>query len=272
MKNVLLRGRTARLLGLACLAAVAPFAAADTSYDLTTAGSSAVINGATFGTTDTQPTGSGFIHSFVRISTNDPIVQGFNTDARPLQFDENNSATFTHSILISNLGPVTVSGTEYFEFLLDINQNKSGTDSLLSLNEVKIYAGNAPDLTANTTGSGDFDGFGTNAVLLYDMDAGDNATVELEYNLNSGSGSGDMYLLVPTSLFTSAIVSANPYLYLWSSLGDPNANNDGYEEWAAVTGQFIPPPPPGEGVPLPGIAWAGMALFGGFGVGRRRRA
>src|SRR5215204_3301800 len=63
-----------------------------------TAGGTSTINGAIFTTTDTQSTGTGVIRSFVRISDNSSIVQGYNTDARPLQFDENNSPQFTRSL------------------------------------------------------------------------------------------------------------------------------------------------------------------------------
>src|SRR4051794_24997964 len=75
--------------------------------DLTTAGSSASIGGALFETNQVQPTGSGVIHSFVRLSTNANIEQGYNTDARPLQFDENSSPTFTRSLPVADLQVVT---------------------------------------------------------------------------------------------------------------------------------------------------------------------
>jgi hypothetical protein len=61
--------------------------------------------------------------------------------------------------------------------------------------------------------------------------------------------------------------------------GGPGALiNDGDDEINGVMGlrgDFTPPPPPGTGVPLPGVAWAGMALLGGWrGLGglRRRRS
>src|SRR5438067_1440064 len=57
--------------------------------DLSTRGASGWINGAAFVQNTTQPTGSGVMHSFVRVQSNDAIEQGYNTDARPLQFDEN---------------------------------------------------------------------------------------------------------------------------------------------------------------------------------------
>ena len=65
-----------------------------TVVDLTLPGSSGDVDGALFFQADPQPTGSGTIRSFLRIQSaaaHDVVQQGFNTDARPLQFDENKS-------------------------------------------------------------------------------------------------------------------------------------------------------------------------------------
>ena len=62
------------------------------AIDLTTAGASAELdNGAIVQQTDAQPTGTGFIQSFVRIqgaASGGGSQEGYNTDGRPLQFDE----------------------------------------------------------------------------------------------------------------------------------------------------------------------------------------
>jgi len=173
-----------------------------------------------------QSTGTGVIDSFVRITTNEDIVQGYNTDGA-FQFDELNG--HTDSLLLSTVPIVTSStGVEYRQFLLDINQ--TGSDPLLSLNELQIFLGDAPDLSGATVGAGGLLSFGTDAYLVYDMDATGENTVELNYNLNTGSGSGDVFFYVRNSLFTGA----NPWVYLYSSFGSPNNNNDGFEEWAVV--------------------------------------
>jgi len=52
---------------------------------------------------DPQATGSGVIDSFVRISTNDLIEEGYNTSGRPVPYDENTSPTFTHDLLLSEV-------------------------------------------------------------------------------------------------------------------------------------------------------------------------
>jgi hypothetical protein len=87
-------------------------------------------------------------------------IQGFNTDARPLQFDENSSPTFTHSLLLSDLATVNVGGTNYYQFVLDINQ--TNVDPLLSLDQLKIYL----------EGSGDIATLAGLTNLVYSLDCG----------------------------------------------------------------------------------------------------
>src|SRR5262252_9181811 len=68
-----------------------------TLVDLTFRGAEGTANGAIFDQSDAHPTGSGVIQSFVRIQGTG-VEQGYNTDARPLQLDENKSPTFTRSL------------------------------------------------------------------------------------------------------------------------------------------------------------------------------
>jgi hypothetical protein len=247
------------------LAAGAVFGAsranAETVLDLTNGPfpDSGTINGAIFTTNVQRPTGSGVIDPFVRIQTNNAIEKGYNTSGRPLQFDENSSPTFTHELALADLQATTISGVTYYQFLLDINQNNSGpTDHLLNLNELQIYLGDAPDLHSGFVSG---TGFAGHSTLVYNIDAGSDNGILLDYNLNSGSGSGDMYAFIPTALFTGT----NKYVYLYSSFGVPNANNDGYEEWAARIGPNTPP-----AVPIPASVWGGMALMGLIGAAKFR--
>ncbi len=228
---------------------------AEVVYNLTSAGSSATIGGALFETNTVQPTGSGVIHSFVRIGSNNATEQGYNTDARPVQYDEETSHTFTRSLPLADLQVVTKGGVDYYAFLLDINQQ--GNDPLLNLNDLQIYLGDAPNLTGFTPGSG----FGADSTLVYNIDTGVDSGLLLNYNLNSGSGSGDIWAFIPKAYFTGT----NPYVYLYSSFGVPNDNNDGYEEWAAVVGPNTP-----SGVPLPASLWGGLTLLGLMGAAKIR--
>jgi len=196
-----------------------------------TAGCNQIFAGALFVTVDQQSTGTGVIDSFVRISGNTDFVDGHNTSGRPLLNDENNSPNFTRDLQIKNIPILTIGGVAYYEFLLDINQNSS--EPLLSLDQVKICTSTQGGLTtANACPT---------APLVYNLDAATDNNVKLNYNLNSGSGSGDLFMYVPVSLFGAT--TPNTFVYLYSAFGStmyldsgnpPSlyGNNDGFEEWA----------------------------------------
>jgi hypothetical protein len=214
------------------------------------AGQSGIINGAYFtGATsgnETKDAGTGNIESFVR-TDNSPTEQGFNTDANPVPLDDKAGA-WTHSIKVSDLRVVVIGGQQYYEFALDINQVSS--TPLLSLDKLQISTASDGNLSTYTS-----DGtYGGNAVLKYDMGAGN--WVALNYSFNDGSGNGlDMFLDVPVNNFAGA--SASDYVYLYSAFGDPTHTftstytvkgnktvtttggdaNDGFEEWAIGKGQ-----------------------------------
>jgi hypothetical protein len=144
-------------LALAGGAAGASAAIVDLSQNQT-----GTLNGALFQRADFRPAGTGFIDSFVRIQTNDPVEQGYNTSGRPLAFDENNSPNFTRNLTFGEVPTVTVNGTAYKEFLLDINQTNSSP--LLSLDQLKIFTSAIGSQTTT-----DVNSLGT---LRYDLDAG----------------------------------------------------------------------------------------------------
>jgi len=204
------------------------YAGNSNALDLTTHGAVGEVNGALFRQVDAQPTGTGVINSFVRLQTSNGKVtqeQGYNSDYRKVEFDENTSPQFTRSLKLTDVPKVQIGGTMYLEFLLDINQKSS--QPLLSLDELRLYSGYAPNVhgyssTLHTLGG---------LTAGYDLDAGaDNNWVALNYRLNSGSGSGDMLAYVPV-----ADLGANPgpYLYLYSKFGVNLTGNSGFEEWAA---------------------------------------
>ncbi|HEY1378620.1 MAG TPA: SdrD B-like domain-containing protein [Gemmataceae bacterium] len=209
-----------------------------TVLDLTAHGSSGTINGAIFQQSDAQPTGSGVIHSFVRLQTNAATEQGYNTDGRPLQFDENKSPVFTRSLQVGDVPLVSVGGVLYREFLLDVNQKASAP--LISLDQLRVYVGDTPDATGYDATTRQLAGLDA----VYDLDAGGDNWVKLNYRLNSGSGSGDMTVLIPASLLGS---DPGRYVYLYSAFGENQAANSGFEEWSVrvvggAGGSSQPPP------------------------------
>lgn len=248
-------------LGLVVLMALATQSRA-TMYDLTAANSSETINGAEFKTFDIAPTGSGKIVSFVRLKElkegGTAIESGYNTDGRPTFYQENSSKKFTRSLLLSDVPQVQLDDGWFYEFGLDINQERSSP--LLSLDVVKIYRYNVGDY------KGDVAGLGT---PLYDLDnpAGspdaDN-WIKLNYTLGRGSGQGDMYAYIPISQLNGG---TGDYVYLYSTFGAQGgdlANNDGFEEWF-VRGNLTPPP-----VPVPAAGLLGLLGLGAAGLKLRR--
>ena len=178
--------------------------------DLTFSGAGAARTEALFQQSDAHPTGSGVIHSFLRVQATG-VEQGFNTDARPLQLDENNSRTFTRSLPVGEVPVVTINGVKYREFLLDINQKSSSP--LLSLDELRLYVGGSPSLTGYSAAIKTLAGLAP----VYDMDGTQDTVVKMDYRLNPGSGGGDITVLIPDSAFAGA--SASSYVYLYSKFG-----------------------------------------------------
>jgi len=199
---------------------------------LNTPGSWGIINEAIFQQYSEGPGGSGNIDSFIRIQ-GFGAQHGYNSDYRPVEFDEDTSPTFNHSLLLRDI-PIVTNGGLYREFLLDINQNGQ---NILSLDSLRI--------ALHT--SGNLSGYATIfSSPLYDLDAGSDNWIELDYSLNAGSGSGDMLAYIPDSLFTGAanyVEGGDNYIYLYSSFGENSIADDGFEEWAyGVDGPIIPEP------------------------------
>lgn len=201
-----------------------------TLIDLTTADASAITDGgAVVRQVDAQPTGTGHIQSFVRLqgaASGGGVERGYNTAARPLQYDENKSPQFTRSLRLGQVPKVVENGNEYREFLLDINQKSSSPK--LSLDEVCFFISSSDNLSGYDPTAKTLSGLAP----VFDLDASGDVSVLLDSRLNSGSGSGDMTLLVPESAFANA--NPESFLYLYSKMGARAGAtaNGGFEEWA----------------------------------------
>src|SRR3954470_1821463 len=103
-----------------------------------TSGGSGTFNGAIFTTTTTQPTGTGVIDSFLRLQ-NTGTEQGYNTSARPVEFDQKTDPNFTRDLLLSSVPVVNINGTAYRQFLLDINEQHNTAGHLLSLDKLQLF-------------------------------------------------------------------------------------------------------------------------------------
>lgn len=207
--------------------------------DLTSIGSSGIINGAEFFQGTIVPTGTGVYEPFLRLQKHG-TEQGFNTSASSVL--DNKAGIWTRDLLAATIPTITVNGKDYREVRLDINEKNNETGRYLSLDSLEIYL-------ENTAGIATKSGL-TN--LKYSMDdAQHNYFVKLDYTLASGSGWDDMSVLLPEEIFADAL--SNRYFYLYSKFGENFSSDAGFEEWAAD--------PPAAAVSEPGT----LALLG-FGI------
>ena len=226
--------------------------------DLTTAGSTCTVATDTVVTgnviytnANPQPTGTGYIDPFLRLQNNGS-EQGYNTSAdyipatngQDFQFDQKNPSFdgdpaitssflgYTHDLLLSSVPIVNIGGVNYREFWLDINE-PNGSKSLLSLDQLQIFL--SPTGGLGVQGVSDYNTTTrklNNLTAIYDLDAGGDNYVKLDYALGSGSGSGDMAVYIPDSLF-----KGGKYVYLYSQFGLQSCctSGDGFEEWWVKT-------------------------------------
>ena len=108
--------------------------------NLTANGATTNIGGVIFADVDNIGAGTGIYAPFLSIGDNDGSEAGFNTTTDTVGPENPNiSAPKTHEVLLANVPIIRVNGIDYFEIRLDLNE--PGSDTLVSLNTFKLYAG-----------------------------------------------------------------------------------------------------------------------------------
>lgn len=237
--------------------------------DLTTTGSQGTLNGALFFQTNPQSTGTGVIDSFVQIAPggSSPSGMAYNTTVDGT-LDVGSSDSFNHSITLGLVPVFTINGIQYREFLLDINEANGPGAEFVSLDEIQIFVGTTANSNVETIA---MDGtlLHPDGPPIYTLDNGGDNWIALNYDLNPGSGAGDMFLYVPNSLFLGADSSI---VTLYSELGFQGVNptgapagdygmSDGFEEWALREATTTSVPDGGATVLLLGSAFLGLAVI-----------
>jgi hypothetical protein len=74
---------------------------------------------------------------WIQAHANEDFEQGYNTDYRPQQFDEGNTAIFNYSISVADV-PVTYCEEQYWEFRLDLNEHDIQDRDLITLTELAL--------------------------------------------------------------------------------------------------------------------------------------
>jgi len=184
-------------------------------------------------------TGTGTFHPFLHVSATGQgadVVEGYSTDYEPPQYDE--TAQWTHALPLADLPIVQEGGIYYREFVLDSNQSGSPSGRLLTWEDLELYQTNNNLIQPYPTAFG----IPGTSPKIWDLDAGGEGDVYITFNglFSSGSGDGDVRILIPDSVFSHSYT----YVIAYVKFGDPatHPNNDGFEEFGYIiypTGNII---------------------------------
>src|SRR6059036_1178915 len=239
---------------------------AATTFGSFATGTSAGGSGTIYELIDTIPAGTGVFLPFLSYQ-HKTTEEGINTSQLGNGqgvLDDKRVPQWTHDLHLSDLGTITRSGVSYYAFELDANETGVGQPNrLLSIDDIRIYtSASSPFVGAGGSIGNDnqahaavaADSVGTlryaqnepNGIANYVLIDASRRTE----GSTSGSGSSDMLVLVPTSLFAGALATDFVTFYTLNGAHDAagdDGSDAGFEEWRALTG---PPAVPDGGSTL----------------------
>jgi len=204
--------------------------------DLTT-GAIATIEGALFDTMSSSATGTGTVHPFLRLQDSEQPRDGVEEAANNApslggQLDAKFSTKWLSLLSLSSLAVVILpddpltphnEAGQYFKFVLDVGE--PGPSSLITLDEVRIFVSDQPDLYYDGVWHDASAGSVVDPTLVYDMDKTADASVLIDSKLFSGgNGKADLSLFVP-------VFSGGQYVYFYTKLSGAEGS---FEEWGAI--------------------------------------
>ena len=199
-------------------------------------------------------TGTGVINSFLRMQDNNispGFEAGYNTDGRPVQFNEDTSAQNNFGIRYIEVPKVTIEGVTYLVLNLDLNESNANDPNadLITLQNIKIFTASTGNLTNMDASTRLF----PTATLRYELDidtnhdgdaldAGETDNFTDLTDWNKGSGTGDYQVLIPVAGDSNNLgfagVQPSAYFYIYSEFGTKNGTgylaDGGFEEWFVV--------------------------------------
>lgn len=214
------------------------------------------INGAFFAVSSQHPAGTGVFKPFMTIQ-NSPWEQGYNSGSG--NFDTKREPQWNHEIRLSDLRITSINNTDYFGFVVDVNEPNGGNKSGISLNGLGLWTSSTIQNSTSTDSNGFFNGsLGT---LRYNLGA-DNSV--LYDDQHSGSGTADISIFIPVSMFAGA--QLNDFVYMYQRWGNTDSSEGGFEETALLDG-MTPIPELSSFFPIIGL----LVAVGSTQVLRRRR-
>ncbi len=176
--------------------------------------------------------GTGTINSFLRIK-NSPSEQGYNTNnIKPSQDPtlKDVIASFTRSLKLSELPTVQISGQNFREIRLDLNESNS--NPLITLQKFQVFMGNSGNLIGYNTNTGTLNGALNNGQAVFNL----GTSVIFNASLQPGSGAGDGLFYIPDSMFAG--YANTSFVYLYTKF---DGSESGFEEFSvAARGAIVP--------------------------------